>query len=59
MVRFHQINLVKEARPFIKELVDQCNETVHLVILYQEEVLYIAKEDHLYTIRMVSEVESG
>jgi len=59
MARYHQINLVKEARPFLKELVDQCNETVHLGILDQGEVLYIAKEDYLHTIRMVSEVESG
>lgn len=56
MARYHQIDLVKEAHPFLKELVDQCNETVHLGILDQEEVLYIAKEDCPRTIRMVSQV---
>jgi len=56
MARYHQIDLVKEAHPFLKELVNQCNETVHLGILDQEEVLYIAKEDCPRTIRMVSQV---
>jgi len=56
MARYHQIDLVKEAHPFLKELVDLCNETVHLGILDQEEVLYIAKEDCPRTIRMVSQV---
>ena len=56
MARYHQIDLVKEAHPFLKELVNQCNETVHLGILDQEEVLYIAKEDCPCTIRMVSQV---
>jgi len=56
MARYHQIDMVKEAHPFLKKLVDQCNETVHLGILDQEEVLYIAKEDCPRTIRMVSQV---
>ena len=56
MSRYHQIDLVKEAHPFLKELVNQCNETVQLGILDQEEVLYIAKEDCPRTIRMVSQV---
>ena len=56
MARYHQIDLVKEAHPFLKELVDQCNETVHLGTLDQEGVLYIAKEDCTRTIRMVSQV---
>ena len=56
MARYHQIDLVKEAHPFLKELVDQCNETVHLGILDNDEVLYLAKEDCSRTIRMVSQV---
>ena len=59
MAPYHQINMIKEARPFLKELVDQRNETVHLCILDQEEVLYIAKEDYFHAIRMVYKVESG
>lgn len=56
MNRYHQINLIKEASPFIKELVGECNETVHLGILDHENVLYIAKEDSPQTIGMVSRV---
>lgn len=56
MTRYHQISLAKEASPFLKELVDECHETVHLGILYHEDVLYIAKEDSPQTIRMVSRV---
>ncbi|GAJ22014.1 unnamed protein product, partial [marine sediment metagenome] len=33
MNRYHQIDLVNEASSFLKELVSECNETVHLGIL--------------------------
>ena len=56
MSRYHQINLVKEASPFLKELVDECNETVHLGILDHKDVLYVAKKDSAQTIRMISRV---
>ncbi len=58
MSRYQQINLVEEATPFLKELVAECNETVHLAILDHEEVLYIAKRDSDQTIGlgMVSRV---
>jgi len=56
MARYHQINLVKEASPFLKELVAECNETVHLGVLDHEEVLYLAKRDSAQTIGMVSRV---
>lgn len=56
MARYHQIDLVKEAHSFLKELVDQCNETVHLGILDNTEVLYLAKEESSQTIRMCSHV---
>ena len=29
MTRYHKINLVEEVFPFLKELVAECNETVH------------------------------
>ena len=50
MSRYHQISLVEEASPFLKELVAECNETVHLAILDHEKVLYIAKRDSEQTI---------
>jgi DNA-binding IclR family transcriptional regulator len=56
MARYHQIDLVKEAHPFLKELVDQCNEIVHLGVLEEGEVLYLAKEESSQTIRMISYV---
>ena len=56
MAKLHQMNLVKEATPYLKELVNQCNETVHLGVLEEEEVLYLAKEESSHTIRMCSYV---
>jgi len=56
MAKLHQIDLVKEAHPFLKELVNKCNETVHLGVLEEEEVLYLAKEESSQIIRMCSYV---
>ena len=56
MAKLHQMDLVKEATPYLKELVNQCNETVHLGVLEEEEVLYLAKEESSQTIRMCSYV---
>jgi len=56
MAKFYKIDLVEEATPFLKELVSKCNEIVHLGILEQGEVLYLAKEEPNQTIRMVSKI---
>jgi DNA-binding IclR family transcriptional regulator len=56
MVKLHQMDLVREATPCLKELVNQCNETVHLGVLEEGEVLYLAKEESSQTIRMISYV---
>ena len=56
MARLNQIDLVKEAKPFLKELSKKINETVHLAILEDTEVLYLAKEESTQTIRMISYV---
>jgi DNA-binding IclR family transcriptional regulator len=56
MAKIHQIDLVKEAKPFLKELAKKCNETVHLAILEDTNVLYLAKEESSQTIRMISYV---
>ena len=50
------MDLVREATPYLKELVNQCNETVHLGVLEEGEVLYLAKEESSKTIRMCSYV---
>jgi DNA-binding IclR family transcriptional regulator len=54
MAKLNQIDLVKEARPYLKELAKKCNETVHLAILEDTNVLYLAKEESSQTIRMIS-----
>ena len=56
MAKLHQMDLVKEATPYLKELVKQCNETIHLGVLEEGEVLYLAKEESSQTIRMISYV---
>ncbi len=56
MAKLHQMDLVREATPHLKELVNQCNETVHLGVLEAGEVLYLAKEESSQTIRMISYV---
>ena len=56
MAKLHQMDLVKEATPYLKELVNQCNETVHLGVLEEREVMYLAKEESSQTIRMISYV---
>jgi len=56
MAKLHQMDLVREATPYLKELVNQCNETVHLGVLEEGEVLYLAKEESSQTIRMISYV---
>lgn len=56
MAKINQIDLVKEARPFLKELAKKCDETVHLAILEDNNVIYLAKEESSQTIRMISYV---
>jgi len=56
MAKINQIDLVKEAKPFLRELAKKCDETVHLAILEDTNVLYLAKEESSQTIRMISYV---
>ena len=56
MTKFHQMDIVKESFPYLKKLAKQCNETVHLGILEDGKVLYLAKEESSQNIRMVSQV---
>jgi len=56
MAKLHQMDLVKEVTPYLKELVKLCNETVHLGVREEGEVLYLAKEESSQTIRMISYV---
>ncbi len=56
MAKLRQMDLVKEATPYLKELVNRCDETVHLGVLEDGQVLYLAKEEPSQTVRMVSYV---
>ena len=56
MAKLRQMDLVRDSTPYLKELVNQCNETVHLGVLEERDVLYLAKEESSQTIRMCSYV---
>jgi len=56
MTKLHQIDLVREATPYLKELSKKCDETVHLGVLENKNVLYLAKEETSQAIRMISYV---
>jgi len=56
LAKLQKMYLVKEAAPYLRELMNKCQETVHLAILDDGEVLYLDKEEPLQTIRMVSQI---
>jgi len=51
-------DLRKAAAPYLKQLVDQHSETVHLVIMDNGQVVYVDKIDSSQSIRMVSRIGS-
>jgi len=56
MAKLQRVDFVNEAIPYLKELVKLCNETVHLGVLVDKEVVYLAKEEPSQTIRMISNI---
>jgi len=56
MTKLQGMELIKEASSYLKELQNQSNETVHLAILEEGEILYLDKEESSQSIRMVSKV---
>lgn len=54
MAKLNQMNVVREASPYIKKLVSESNETVHLGVLEGQDVLYLDKAESSQTVRMVS-----
>ncbi|WP_018130869.1 IclR family transcriptional regulator [Effusibacillus pohliae] len=50
------LDIRREAMPYLQELVDLTNEVVHLVVLNKGEVVYIEKVEGSETIRMHSRV---
>jgi len=54
-----QLDLRKEAEPFLRDLAERTKETVHMVILDRNEIVYIDKvetEQHTGGLRMASRV---
>lgn len=51
-----RLNEREEARPVMKRLAEQTEETIHLGMLDQDEVVYIDKIDSPQTLRMYSQI---
>ncbi len=54
--QINSLSLLTKASPFVTELARQTNETVHLAVLDDYEVVYINKEETLHPIRMHSAI---
>lgn len=50
------VEIQKLAHPFLEDLKDKCDETVHLVVLHSGEALYLDKIEGKKAIRVVSRV---
>ncbi|MFK4068179.1 IclR family transcriptional regulator [Streptomyces sp. NPDC029674] len=49
-----QLDLAAEGRQVAREVAETCDETVHVAILEDTDVIYIAKVDSTHAVRMVS-----
>lgn len=49
-----QLDLAAEGRLIARDIAETCDETVHVAILEDLDVIYIAKVDSTHTVRMVS-----
>jgi len=52
MAKLSQIDIIKEARPFLKELSRKINENVYLGTLFESSVLYQAKVEAFRSIKL-------
>ncbi len=50
------IDMRKIARPILEQLVEECNETAHLVVLERNNIIYIDKVEGCNTIRLYSRI---
>lgn len=55
-IRLENTEIRAEARPYLVKLMEQTNETVHLCILENGEVVYIDKVESSNTVRMYSRI---
>jgi DNA-binding IclR family transcriptional regulator len=51
-----RLDLIREGQRVAEDIVEQCNETVHIGLLDGTDVLYVAKVDSSHPVRMVSAV---
>ncbi|MGW2560844.1 IclR family transcriptional regulator [Streptomyces sp. NPDC001514] len=49
-----QLDLAAEGQQVAREIADTCDETVHVAVLEDTDVIYIAKVDSTHAVRMVS-----
>ncbi|SEB92587.1 IclR family transcriptional regulator [Streptomyces sp. TLI_105] len=49
-----QLDLAAEGREVAREVADTCGETVHVALLEDTDVIYVAKVDSTHAVRMVS-----
>lgn len=49
-----QIDLHNEALPIIKQLADKCNETAHLAVLDNDQIVYLSKVESRSSIKLPS-----
>ncbi|MFB0506262.1 MAG: IclR family transcriptional regulator [Thermodesulfobacteriota bacterium] len=51
-----QLGLVRQARPFLKEIVQECNETAYIGTIRQKSVVYLDVEEADQTVRVANRV---
>ena len=56
MAKLNSISIVKEASPYLTELVNKCNETVHLGVIRNGEVFNLFMKESSQSIRMTSQL---
>ena len=54
-----RMNVSNEARPYLYDLREKINETVHLAILDGSEIMYVYNLESTHAIRMRSDIEIG
>jgi len=54
--KLNQINLIKEANPYLEALSKEMNENVYLGVLFEGEVLYETKKEALRKISLITHV---
>jgi DNA-binding IclR family transcriptional regulator len=51
-----QLGLVRQAKPFMKEIVEKCNEMAYIGVIRQDSVVYLDLEEANQTVKVASRV---